>query len=47
MAVLLSFGAPFWYRMLKELVGLKDALRKKDDKVETGGGEKPGKEAKT
>jgi len=28
-AVLLSFGAPFWYRILKELVGLKDALRKK------------------
>lgn len=29
MAVLLSFGAPFWYKILKELVGLKDALRKK------------------
>lgn len=28
-AVLMSFGAPFWYRALRELVGLKDALRKK------------------
>ena len=28
-AVLLSFGAPFWYRVLREFVGLKDALRKK------------------
>lgn len=31
MAVLLSFGAPFWYKALKEFVGLKDALRKKDE----------------
>ncbi|MEO8019614.1 MAG: hypothetical protein ABI769_17525 [Pseudomonadota bacterium] len=30
MAVLMSFGAPFWYRMLKDVVGLKDALRKKE-----------------
>lgn len=30
MAVLMSFGAPMWYRVLRELVGLKDALRKKD-----------------
>ena len=29
-AVLLSFGAPFWYRVLREFVGLKDALRKKE-----------------
>lgn len=29
-AVLLSFGAPLWYRVLRELVGLKDALRKKE-----------------
>jgi hypothetical protein len=28
MAVLMSFGAPMWYRILRELVGLKDALRK-------------------
>lgn len=35
MAVLLSFGAPFWYRMLKELIGFKDALRKKEDQGET------------
>lgn len=32
-AVLLSFGAPFWYRILKELVGLKDALRKKQSQT--------------
>jgi hypothetical protein len=30
MAVLMSFGAPFWYRVLKDVVGLKDALRKKE-----------------
>ena len=30
MAVLMSFGAPMWYRILRELVGLKDALRKKE-----------------
>ena len=30
MAVLMSFGAPMWYRVLRELVGLKDALRKKE-----------------
>jgi hypothetical protein len=47
MAVLLSFGAPFWYRMLKELIGLKDALRKKDDKAATEGADKPAKPAKT
>ena len=35
MAVLMSFGAAFWYRALKELVGLKDALRKRDDTTET------------
>ena len=35
MAVLMSFGAAFWYRALKELVGLKDALRKRDDTIET------------
>ena len=28
-AILLSLGAPFWFNVLKELVGLKDALRKK------------------
>jgi len=33
-AVLLSFGAPFWFNVLKELVGLKDALRKKNEKEE-------------
>jgi hypothetical protein len=33
MAVLLSFGAPFWYKALKELIGLKDALRKKADQA--------------
>jgi hypothetical protein len=35
MAVLMSFGAAFWYRALKELVGLKDALRKRDDVAES------------
>jgi len=30
MAVLMSFGAPMWYRVLRELIGLKDALRKKE-----------------
>lgn len=35
MAVLMSFGAAFWYRTLKELVGLKDALRKRGDTPET------------
>jgi hypothetical protein len=29
-AVLMSFGAPMWYRVLRQLVGLKDALRKKE-----------------
>lgn len=32
--VLLAFGAPFWYERLKELVGLKDALRNKKEKAQ-------------
>nr|AQQ74479.1 hypothetical protein [uncultured bacterium] len=30
-AMLVSLGAPFWYERLKELVGLKDALRKREE----------------
>jgi hypothetical protein len=33
-AILVSLGAPFWYERLKELVGLKDALRKKNEQAQ-------------
>jgi hypothetical protein len=30
-AILLSFGAPFWYNALKTLIGLRSTLAAKDD----------------
>ena len=30
-ALLISLGAPFWYNILKDLLGLRSALTQKDD----------------
>jgi hypothetical protein len=29
--LLISLGAPFWYNVLKDLIGLRSSLAKKDD----------------
>ena len=29
--LLVSLGAPFWYNMLKDLIGLRSSMAKKDD----------------